>query len=106
MEDVYRRIAADPAFRALSRRRSRFNWTLTVVLLVVYYVFIAVIAFRPELFAIPLADDSVVSWGIPIGFSVIVLSLVLTGVYILKSNRDFDPALRNIIQRLERAAND
>ncbi|MGO7251810.1 DUF485 domain-containing protein [Rhizobium brockwellii] len=33
------------------------------------------------------------SWGIPIGLGVIALAIVLTGLYVWRANRDFDPVI-------------
>jgi len=105
---MYGEIAADPAFLELQKRRSRFNWSLTLFLLAVYYGYILVIAFTPAWLAVPLGDDSVITWGIPIGLSIIILSLALTGLYVARTNREFDPALQAIIgaatERTSRAA--
>jgi len=103
VEELYRHIDADPAFHALQKRRSRFNWTLTLIMLGVYYSFIFMIAFKPALLAIPLHDDTVITWAIPVGLSVILISLALTGIYVLRSNRDFDPATKAIIDDALRA---
>jgi uncharacterized membrane protein (DUF485 family) len=103
VEELYRHIDLDPAFHALQKRRSRFNWTLTLIMLGVYYSFIGVIAFKPTVLAIPLHDDTVITWGIPVGLAVILISLALTGIYVVRSNRDFDPATKAIIDDALRA---
>jgi len=96
---MYGEIGSDPAFLDLQKRRSRFNWTLTILMLTVYYGYILVIAFAPGLLAVPITEESVITWGIPVGLSIILLSLALTGLYVERSNREFDPALNAIIAR-------
>lgn len=98
MEALYRHINADPAFHALQRRRSVFSWALAAIMLGTYYAFIFVIAFKPALFAKPLHDGTVITWGIPVGLAVILISLVLTGIYVVRSNREFDPATQALIE--------
>lgn len=105
-EHLYQHIENDPAFSVLRKRRAVFNWSLALIMLVSYYTFICVIAFAPELLARPLHEETVITWAIPVGFSVIVLSLVLTGVYVVRSNREFDPALQAIIDNARHAAAD
>ncbi|MBV0892588.1 DUF485 domain-containing protein [Paracoccus sp. Z118] len=83
------RIAADPNYEKLRSRRLRFGWTLTIAMLVVYYGFILLIAFRKDLLATPIGNG-VTTWGIPIGFGVIVFTIVITGVYVLRANREYD----------------
>jgi uncharacterized membrane protein (DUF485 family) len=95
---LYRHLAADPAFIALQKRRSRFNWSLSVIMLVVYYAYILVIAFAPAWLAQPLSEHSVITWGIPVGLAIIVTALALTALYVVRSNDDFDPALAAIVR--------
>ena len=104
MDKVEQLIADDPAFQALHRRRGRFNWIMSIIMLVVFYGYILLIAFAPHLLAIRITPDSVVTWGIPIGFSVIIISLSLIGIYVVRANRDFDPAIEAIIERAKNNA--
>ncbi|MEH3121913.1 MAG: DUF485 domain-containing protein [Sphingomonas phyllosphaerae] len=84
------RVAADPRYRELVRRRGRFTWALTGVMLVAYLGFILLIAFDKPLLAQPIGAG-VTSIGIVLGFAVIVLAILLTGVYVRRAARDFDP---------------
>lgn len=101
MSDPYTRIFDDPEFQALQRRRSRLSWVLAAIMLVAYFTFILVIAFAPELFAIPLGPDTVITWGIPIGVSIIVLGFALTGIYVYRANGEFDRDNAAIVARLD-----
>ena len=83
------RIAADPNYQLLKSTRSRFGWTLTLAMMIVYYGFILLIAFRKDLLAVPIGDG-VMTWGIPIGFGVIVFTIVITAIYVRRANGEFD----------------
>lgn len=89
------RIAADPRYRALVARRSRFGWSLSIVVLVAYFGFIALVAFDKALLAVPLAGGAT-SVGIPIGIGIILLSIVLTGIYVRRANGVYDAELAAI----------
>lgn len=86
---VIDRIQADPNYRALKERRSRFGWTLTFAMLIVYYGFILLIAFKKDLLAVRIGEG-VMTWGIPIGFGVILFTILITGVYVRRANNEFD----------------
>jgi uncharacterized membrane protein (DUF485 family) len=103
MDALERQINADPAFHSLRKRRSKFSWILTIVMLGNYYAYILVIAFKPGWLAIPLHADTVITWGIPVSLGMILLSLMLTGIYVVRSNREFDPAIKTIIEAAEQA---
>ena len=97
MQHFYRRIYADPDFHALERKRSRFSWLLASIVMLIYFSFILVIAFAPELFAIPIIEVKLITWGIPVGLFVILLSFLLTGVYVYRANNEFDQITKDII---------
>lgn len=89
------RLARDPRYIALVQRRARFGWTLTAIMLVVYFGYILLIAFRRDLLAMPVGDG-VTSLGIPIGIGVIIIGIMLTALYVRRANREFDPLLEGL----------
>ena len=80
------RIERDPNYQILKERRSRFGWMLTLAMLVVYYGFILLIAFRKDLLSVRIGEG-VMTWGIPLGLFVIVFTIVITGIYVRRANR-------------------
>ena len=91
------RIAADPNYQKLKDTRSRFGWQLTIAMLVVYYGFILLIAFQKGVLAARIGSG-VMTWGIPIGFGVIVFTILITGIYVRRANGEFD-ALSEKVKR-------
>ncbi|HHD79182.1 MAG TPA: DUF485 domain-containing protein [Epsilonproteobacteria bacterium] len=89
-------IKNNPKYQALVRSRSRFAWTLSIIMLVVYYTFIMTIAFKPELLAAPISEGSVISIGIPIGIAIILFSFTITGLYVYRANNTYDVMLDEI----------
>lgn len=83
-------VKNDPNFQELVSKRSKFAWTLTIAMLVVYFAFILTIAFEPSLLGIPLCEGSVTTIGIPIGVAIIVFAFGLTGLYVRRANNEFD----------------
>lgn len=91
------RIEANPQYQALTRKRNRFGWLLTLLMLIVYYGFIGLIAFDKEWLATPLGDG-VMTLGIPIGLGVIVFTVLITGLYVRRANGEFDRITRDILK--------
>lgn len=83
------RIAVDPTYQKLKKERSSFGWMLTVLMLIVYYGYILLIAFAPEMLAKRIGSG-VMTWGIPIGFGVIVFTILITAFYVRRANSEFD----------------
>lgn len=96
-EDLVERIANDPEYQALKSRRARFGWLLTILMLIVYYGFILLVAFDKELLARPIGDN-VTTWGMPVGFAVIIFTVVITGIYVRRANGEFDERTERIVR--------
>jgi len=89
LEDLEDRIEKDPNYQLLKARRTRLGWTLTLAMMVVYYGFILLVAFRKDWLAAPIGDG-VMTWGIPVGFGVILFTIAITGYYVRRANGEFD----------------
>ena len=87
--DLARRIAANPKYQELKARRSRFGWLLAILMLIVYYGFILLVAFDKPFLAQRLGAG-VTTIGMPIGFGVIVFTIVITGIYVRRANSEYD----------------
>ena len=83
------RIAAHPSYQALKARRTSFGWWLTAAMMVVYYGFIMLVAFNKPLLSTRLGEG-VMTLGIPLGFGVIVFTVVITAIYVRRANSEFD----------------
>ncbi len=94
------RVRREPLFRQLVDKRTRFAWTLSAAMLVIYFGFVLVIAFAPKLLAVPIGGG-VMTVGIPVGLFVIVSAFVLTGIYVRRANSEFDPMTHQIMERVK-----
>jgi len=101
VEARLRRVADDPRYRELMRRRSRFAWMLTAIMLVIYFGYVLLIAFDRDFLAQRIGG-STTTLGIPIGVAVILVGILLTGIYVRAANRTFDPMLRQILSDNDR----
>jgi len=92
------RIQNNPKYHELIQRRDSLAWTLSAVVCVMYFGFILMIAFAPDFLTQPLSSGSVVPVGMPIGVGVILVSCILTAIYVRQANSVFDPLTDEIIQ--------
>jgi uncharacterized membrane protein (DUF485 family) len=88
-EDLVQKIVANPNYQKLVRIRTVFGWTLTAMMMVVYYGFILLIAFNKDLLSARVGAG-VLTWGIPVGLFVIVFTVLVTGIYVWRANQQFD----------------
>jgi len=95
--ELVSRIANNPNYQALKAKRTRFGWWLTLVMMIAYYGFILLVAFNKSFLSQKLGAG-VMTLGIPIGFGIIVFTVVLTVYYVHRANREFD-ALSNAVAK-------
>lgn len=92
------RVRNDPRFAELVAKRGKYAWTLSIVMLAIYYGFILVIAFAPAVLGTPMAPGAVTTIGIPVGILIIVAAFALTGLYVRRANAEFDALNRQILE--------
>ncbi|MFM7001226.1 MAG: DUF485 domain-containing protein [Limnohabitans sp.] len=97
IDPVIDKIQSHPKYAQLRKQRNAFGWLLTVLTLVVYYGFIALIAFNKPFLAQPLGDG-VTTVGIPLGMGVIVFTIVITGIYVNRANQRYDALTQAILK--------
>jgi uncharacterized membrane protein (DUF485 family) len=93
-----RALLNDPDFVSLCRRRNRISAVLTALTLLVYYGFIFLLAFDRDFFGRKISERITV--GIPIGIGVIVVSWILTGIYVAWANSRYDAMVARLKGKL------
>lgn len=99
-DKTYELIQNSPQFVSLVRKRERFAWTLSAIMLGLYLLFILAIAFSPELLGQPIGDGPM-TWGIPFGVGLICVAFALTGLYVLRANGEFDRLTHALLKEVQ-----
>ncbi|WP_174910953.1 DUF485 domain-containing protein [Burkholderia diffusa] len=89
-------LLRDVRFRDLVRRRRLFAWSLTLVMLTLYFAFILTLAFSPTLLGQPIVPGRPTPWGIPIGFGMFVVTFALVALYVYRANSTYDTIVASI----------
>lgn len=92
--NLAQRIARDPNYQKLRSRRNRLGWTLTLLMMIVYYGFILLIAFDKAALAQKVGQATTLA--IPLGVGVIVLAWVLTALYVVWANGSHDAQVKKL----------
>ncbi|MBI5695960.1 MAG: DUF485 domain-containing protein [Nitrospirae bacterium] len=87
-------ILNDEDFKQMASTKNSISLVLTVIELVVYFGFIALIAFNKEFLAQDLSGS--ITYGIPIGIGVIVFSWLVTGIYVQWANGSYDDMVEKV----------
>ena len=96
-DPVIDKIKNHPKYAQLKNKRNRFGWTLSILMLIVYYGYIALIAFNKPFLAQPVGAG-VTSIGIPIGMGVIIFTIIITGIYVRRANSEYDALTKDILK--------
>ncbi|MEY2688252.1 MAG: hypothetical protein RL375_2450 [Pseudomonadota bacterium] len=96
-DDIVERIRVNPKYLELRGKRNSFGWWLTLLMMVVYYGYIALIAFNKPFLAQPLGAG-VTTVGVPIGMGVIIFTIVITGIYVRRANSEFDALTAQLLK--------
>jgi uncharacterized membrane protein (DUF485 family) len=92
------RILGNPEYRQLIHRRDSLAWWLSACVLVIYFGFVLMVAFTPGILTAKISEGSVIPVGMLVGVGVIVISIILTGVYVRRANNTFDPMIEAILK--------
>ncbi len=93
-------ILHDPDFKDLSSQKATISIILTILELVLYFGFIALIAFNKPFLAQKLSAGVATTIGIPIAVGTIVGSWVLTGIYIYWANTKYDVLVNKVKEKV------
>jgi len=91
-------IINDPDFIALKNQKSVISWVLTIAELILYFGFIGLIAFNKPFLTTQISGA--INIGIPIAVGTIVLSWILTGIYIWWANTKYDDLVKKVKDRI------
>ena len=94
MKQPARQMLDSPEFKRMVTKRWTFSVVLTIVLFVMYYGYIVLIAVNKPFMAQKIGE--VTTLGIPLGVAVILVSWVLTAIYVVWANTVHDPEVRKL----------
>lgn len=90
-------LQRNPDFIQLVRRKQRLTWSLTASMLVIYYGFVLLMAFAPQVLGRPI-DGGATNVGILLTVAVILLSFALTALYVWQTNKVLDPLTEKLLR--------
>ena len=96
-DPMVQKIQSHPKYLELRTKRNRLGIFLTALMLIVYYGYIALIAFDKKFLAQPIGTG-VTTLGIPIGMGVSIFTIVITAIYVRRANGEFDTLTKEILK--------
>ena len=95
-------IARSVTYKKLVKERSQFGLILTAVILICYLGFLYLVAFKKDFLATRLTDDGVTTLSIPVGLGMILITIILTGVYVRRANSKYDKLTTQVLKEAGR----
>lgn len=97
-DKVINALGNNPKFYEVVKKKQTFSLILLALTLGLYILLMLAVAFAPNLVGTPISNDSVTTWGIPAGFFLIIWTTILTGFYINRTNKVYDPMTEALVQ--------
>ena len=94
-------IVNDKDFKDLISKRNTIAVTLSIVELLLYFGFIALVAYNKPYLGKTLSPTSDTTIGIPIAIGIIIISIILGGIFAYWANTSYDASVKKIIERME-----
>ncbi|MFZ4538955.1 DUF485 domain-containing protein [Propionivibrio sp.] len=98
VDDIVARVEANPKYHKLVSMRSSYSIKMTILAMFFYYGYILLIAFNKEWLSTKIGAGMVTSIGIPMGVGVILITIILTNIYVRHANTVFDSLNAEIIK--------
>ncbi|HSW62643.1 MAG TPA: DUF485 domain-containing protein [Dissulfurispiraceae bacterium] len=92
------RMLEDPEFKKLTRQKNRVSLILTIIEMIIFFGFITLLAFYKPFLGTKISGA--ITIGIPIAIGAIILSWILTGVYVFWANTKYDAMVRSVRDRI------
>ena len=100
-DPMVEKIQSHPKYLELRKKRNSFGWMLTLLMMLVYYGYIALIAFNKP-FLSQRIGEGVTSLGVPIGMGVIIFTILITAIYVRRANSEYDDLTAAILKDISK----
>lgn len=98
MSSMNQRVINNPKFQQLVAKRGRYAWTLSILVLAVFYGFVLLIAFKPTLIGSPISEGSSWTYGVIGGLLIFISFWLIMARYVQRANGEFDAINQEILR--------
>lgn len=99
--EMYERMRSNPKFQKLVTVRGRFQWTLSIIVLVLFYGYFMFIAFAPGVLSKKIAEGSMWPIGYTVELFLFVFFWLTTLYYVYRANTEFDDMTQDLIKEAQ-----
>ncbi len=87
-------------FDKFNQSKNKFSLTLSLIVMIIYYIFIFCVGMFPEVLGYKIGPSSI-TLGIISGISIIIISIATTGIYAYVTNKHFDRKQNEILEEMQ-----
>ena len=98
-KDSFFEISSSKEFQHLVASRWKVSLLLTIIMLVMYFGFLILVAFKKELLAMKLSSG--LTLAIPIGIGILVFTWLMTGIYVRWANQSYDKQVEELRKKIQ-----
>ena len=99
---IYERMRVNPKFQKLVSERGLLAWTLSAIVLILFYGFFMLVAFNPGLLGEKIAEGSMWPIGYTVELVLFVFFWLLTLVYVRRANGEFDDLTAELVKEAQK----
>ena len=99
---MYEKMRANPKFQELVTTRGRYAWTLSIVVLGLFYGFVLMVAFKPAVLGRAVGEGSMLTVGVAAELFLFILFWGLSALYVYRANTEFDELTEEVIKQASR----
>ncbi|RYY79819.1 MAG: DUF485 domain-containing protein [Moraxellaceae bacterium] len=92
-------VLNNPKFKTLVQKKRMLSWSLSAVMLIIYIGFILLVAYAPGF--LHSSFSGVITWGIPLGIGVIVAAFVLSAIYSVIANGEYERLTQEVVDEIK-----
>ncbi len=97
--EIYERMRVNPKFQELVATRGRYAWTLSVIVLILFYGFVLAVAYFPADLGKPVSEGSMLTVGVAVELSLFIFFWLLSVLYVRRANSEFDALTQEVIKQ-------
>ena len=98
MSTMNQRVINNPKCQNLGVKRGRYAWSLSILVLAVFYGFVLLVAFQPTLIGSPISEGSAWTYGVVGGLFIFISFWLLMARYVHRANGEFDAINQEILR--------
>ena len=100
--EIYERMRVNPKFKQLVSTRGRFAWTLSFIVLILFYGFVMAVAYFPDVLGRPVSEGAMLTVGVAAELFLFVFFWGLAALYVRRANGQFDAMTQDVVKQAQR----